>query len=165
MRRAPVEGDLDGLGEHAAGLALTPVRVEQIDVEREHHARLEAVANHLDRLAVGRDGVMAEARIFERCQSVPVDARFADRKAARVDLVLDRHERGRDRLARPEMLQSAAVGGEASLVDVQLLFLGLAQAVGAFDMGEVAAELRVLSQMMRSPFSMARVGRHAEGMR
>src|ERR1044071_9632473 len=65
-------GDLDGLGEHAPGLALTPVRVEQVDVEREHHARLKTVADDLDRLAVGRDGVMAEARVFQRCQAVAV---------------------------------------------------------------------------------------------
>src|SRR5258708_5568172 len=58
-------GDLDGLGEHAAGLALTPLGIEQVNVEREHHAGLKPVADHLDGFAVGRDGVMAEPRIFQ----------------------------------------------------------------------------------------------------
>src|SRR5689334_18041218 len=75
--------DLDRLGEHAAGLAVLPLRIEQVDVEREHHARLEAVAHHLDRLAVGGDGVMAVARIFQRGETVAVDASFTDREAAR----------------------------------------------------------------------------------
>ena len=108
---------------------------------------------------------MAEARVFQRCQSMPMDARFADCKAVRVNLVLDGHERGRDRLARPEMLESAAVGGEAALVDVQLLFLGLAQAVGTLDMGEVAAELRVHFADDEVALLHCPRGRHAERMR
>src|SRR6266436_7020929 len=71
--------DLDGLGEHAAGLAVTPIGVDQIDVEREHHAWLKTITDDLDRLAVGSDRVVAKARILQRCQPVAVDARFADR--------------------------------------------------------------------------------------
>ena len=60
-----------------------------------------------------------------------------------VDLVLHRHHRGRDRLARPEVLKPALIGGKTSLVNLELLLLRLAEAIGALDMCEVAAELRV----------------------
>ena len=70
-----------------------PVRVEQVDVEREVHARLESVADHLDRLAVGGDGVVAVARIFERGEAVALDASLADAEAARIGFLLHGIER------------------------------------------------------------------------
>src|SRR5262249_47198009 len=73
---APSAGrrDLDGLGKHAAGLAVAPPRIEQIDVEGEHVADLETIADHLDRLLVGGQRVMPEAWIFEGAQPRAVAA-------------------------------------------------------------------------------------------
>src|SRR5947209_6403295 len=117
--------DLDGLGEYATGLSRSPVRIDEIDVEREHHAALEAVADHLDRLAVGGDRVVSKARIFQRREPMAVDARLADGEPARIDLVLDRHERSRDCLARAKMLKPATVCGETAFIDLDLLALRL----------------------------------------
>src|SRR5271166_7014100 len=115
--------DLHRLGEHAAGLAVAPARIEQVDVEGEHHARLEPVADDLDRLAVGGDGVVAIARVLKRSETVAVNAGLADAKPARIDLVLDCIERRRDRLAGPEILQPPIVGRDTALVDLDLLAL------------------------------------------
>src|SRR6516164_10701770 len=75
-------GDDDGLGEYAAGFAVAPFRIEQVDVHGEHHAGAEFVADRRKRPQVGALGVVAVAGIFERRQSVPVDASFADAEAA-----------------------------------------------------------------------------------
>src|ERR1043166_7977275 len=101
--------DLDRLGEHAAGLAVLPPRVEQVDVEGKHHAGLEAVAHHLDRLAVGGDRMVAVARIFQRGEAVAVDAGLADREPPRHDLVLHRLHRGRDGPAGAESFEALVV--------------------------------------------------------
>src|SRR4051812_34743829 len=60
-----VLGDRDGLGEYAAGLAVVPLRIEQIDIHREHHAGPELVADRLQRAFVGAERVVAVARIFQ----------------------------------------------------------------------------------------------------
>src|SRR5262245_15847158 len=99
-----IRRDLDRLREDAAGLAVFPLRVEQVDVECEHHAGFKAIADDLDRIAIGSDSVVPEARIFQRCEPVAVDAGLADREAAGIDFVFNGHESSRDRLARSEML-------------------------------------------------------------
>jgi len=76
--------DLNGLGEHTASLALAPFRIEQVSVEREHHPRLEAIADLLDGLAVGRNRVVAIARVLQRGEPVPVNAGLADAEPARI---------------------------------------------------------------------------------
>src|SRR5258708_2441591 len=157
--------DLDGLREHAAGLALTPTWVEQVDVEGEHHARLNAITDDLDRLAVGCNRMVAKARIFQRCQPMAVDACFADRKAMCVDLVFHGHERGRYRLPRTEVLESAPIRGEAPFINPELLFLRLAEAVGALDMREVAAVLGVHFADDEIAFLHPPYRRHPERMR
>src|SRR5688572_20290298 len=134
-------GDLYGLGEYAAGLAVLPLRIEQVDVECEHHSSFETVAHDLDRLAVGGDGMMAVARIFQRGEAVAVDTGFADGEAARDDLVFHRFHRGRDGLAGTESLEPFVVSGHASFIDFELLRLRLAEAECPLDMGEVAADL------------------------
>src|SRR5271166_568282 len=133
--------DLHRLREHAAGLAVAPARIEQVDVDREPHARLEPVADDLDRLAVSGDGVVTIARILERSETVAVNAGLTDAKSARIDLVLHRIERRRDRLAGPEIFEPAIVGRDTAFVDPDLLALWLAQAIGALDVGEIGAEL------------------------
>ena len=70
--------DRDGLGEHAAGLAVVPLGIEQVDVHGEHHAGAELVADRLERAFVGAQRVVAVARIFERRETVAVDAGLAD---------------------------------------------------------------------------------------
>src|SRR5216683_3787811 len=87
--------DLDSFGEYAARSTLAPLRIEEIDVEREHHAWLEAIADNLDRFAIGSNRMMAKTGIFQRCQAVAVDAGFANRQAASVDLIFHRHKRSR----------------------------------------------------------------------
>src|SRR5262249_62196163 len=59
-------GDVDSLGEDAAGLAIAPPGVEQVDVEREHHAGPKLIADRLDGALIGLERVVAVARMFER---------------------------------------------------------------------------------------------------
>src|SRR5499427_1054582 len=75
-------GDDDGLREDAAGFAAAPFRIEQVDVHGEYHAGAEFVPDRLERAHVGALGVVAVAGIFERGESVPMDAGFADAEAA-----------------------------------------------------------------------------------
>jgi hypothetical protein len=44
--------------------------VKQVDVEREHYAGFEPIADHFDRIAIGRHGMVPGPRIFQRCESV-----------------------------------------------------------------------------------------------
>src|SRR5258707_3815342 len=61
-----VVGDDDGLGEHAAGLAVSPFRIEQVDVHGKHHAGAEFVPDRLERRGVATLRVVAVAGRFER---------------------------------------------------------------------------------------------------
>lgn len=72
-----VVGDDDGFGEDAAGLAVAPGGVEEVDVEGEDHAGLELVTDGTQRLLVRLGGVVAEARILQRAQAVAVDPGLA----------------------------------------------------------------------------------------
>ena len=82
-----------------------------------------------------------------------------------VDLVLHRHERGRNRFARAEVLKAAPVSCKAAFVNLELLLLRLAQTVRAFDVGEIAAELRVHFADDKIALLHLPHGRHAERMR
>src|SRR3954447_9673864 len=139
----PVAGDDDGLGEHAAGLAVHPFRIEQVDVHGEHHAGLELVADRLQRALVGAERVVAVARIFQRSETMAVDAGLADAEAGAGDDVAHRIHRGGYFCARLEQAEAGPVGAQARLVDVEIAWLGLAQTEGALDVGVVAAELRM----------------------
>src|SRR5688572_20621843 len=86
-------GDLNRLCEHATGFATMPLRIKQVDVEREHHTRLEAVTYHLDGFTVRGDRVVAIAGIFQRGEAVAVDTALADAETTSVDLVLHGFER------------------------------------------------------------------------
>src|SRR5262249_52441474 len=65
-----IVGDDDGLGEHAAGFAVSPLRIEQVDVHGKHHAGAEFVPDRLEGAHVGALGVVAVAGIFERGEPV-----------------------------------------------------------------------------------------------
>src|SRR6516164_9856586 len=93
-----------------------------------------------------------------------VDTRLADGEPARIDLVFDRHERRRDRLARAEMLKPAAIGGKTSVINLELLALRLTETIGALDMGEVAAVFRVHLTDDEIAFLHLPRGRHPERM-
>ena len=53
--------DLDRLGEDAASLATMPLRIDQIDVEGEHHPSLEAIADDVHGLLIGGKRAQREA--------------------------------------------------------------------------------------------------------
>src|SRR5687767_11437880 len=138
-----VAGDDNSLGKYAAGLAVVPLRVEQIDIHGEHHPGLELVADRFERAFVGAQRMVAIARILQRGEAVAMDAGLADTEARAGDLVAHRVHCDGDFRTRPEQREPAPVCGKARLVDVEVAWLRLAQAERALDMGEIAAEFRM----------------------
>ncbi len=94
--------------------------------------------------------MVTESGIFEQSQTVAVNARFADVAAERVDFVFHGHQRGRDRLARAEVLKSASVGGQAPLVDLELLFFRLAKTIGCVIFGREMTSVTTIAKRKRT---------------
>ena len=118
MRRAAGRRDLDRLGEDTTGLTLRQFGSSRSMLNANTIPGFEAIADDLDRFSIGSDRMVPESRILKRRQAVTMDARFADREAASVDLVFHRHQGGRDRLSRAEMLEAATIGGEAPFINL-----------------------------------------------
>ena len=82
-----------------------------------------------------------------------------------IDLVFHCHECGRNCLARAEVLKAASICSKTSLINPELLLLRLAETVGALDMGEVAAVLRMHFADDEIAFLDLPHRRHSERMR
>jgi hypothetical protein len=136
-------GNHDCVGKYGAGFAVAPVRIKQVDVEGEDHARLEFAADGRERRLIGLERMKAIPRIFKRGQAVAMDTGLADAKLGVVDDALDLAHAGGDRLAWAEQFHAAPECGDTTVVDSLQFSVGLAEAKGALDVGEIAASLRM----------------------
>src|SRR5262249_45215231 len=140
---SPVRGDVHRLGKDAAGVAVVILRIEQIDVEGEHHIGAEFVTDSLQRFLIGFDRVMTVARVFERGEPVAMNPGPAHAATGLMDHVTYVIHRGRDRAARTEQLHAFMECREARLVDAPLPRFRSPDAEGPLNVGEIAATLGV----------------------
>jgi len=65
--------DLDRLGENTSGRTVKPIRIDEINVEGEHHARHELNARRFQGYLIRFERMEAISRIFQRSEPVAMD--------------------------------------------------------------------------------------------
>src|SRR4029078_9711400 len=131
------------IGEHRSGFSVSPLWIENVDVEREDHPGLELAADRRQRSLVSLQSVEAVTREFKRGESVAVNSGLADSKSGVVNDALHLVHAFHDRLAGAEQFHAAAERGDAAVVAALRLLVRLTETQRALDVSEISADLRM----------------------